>query len=405
MLLASQPLQRENQTTNLIILLAGIIAAQMTLSMYLPALPSIQSQWHLSVAKAQLTLSVFFVTLGVAQLVYGTLSDHFGRRPLIMVGLLIAVVGDIYSANAESFTGLLGGRILQGLGIGALLVLGRACLKDMFSGQQFSQAVAMVSVCSSMTFAFAPFLGGWLSSHFSWRYDFYFGTVFTLLVLLSAWPLLFETHKQKTYGVTSFQVNTIVRNYLALLRNSQFLSYVLLVLLGYLTLMLCIANAPFYFQHQFGISVRGTSCWMLVLPLSYLASIYAQRRFMRDCSKQRLLLTGAIVLVGAAVVFIGQVMLGIESPISLVLAFLLASGGGAFLFINGTAGMLSVAENVGAGAALSGVLQMVGTSLLVACIAWLHWNTIAGLGWIMLVIAALVGIISWPKGSQQAAKN
>ena len=382
-------------------LLAGLVTAQMALSLYLPSMPLIQSQWHLSKTEIQLTLSVYFASFGLMQIFYGILSDHFGRRPLLMTGLILSAVGGFFSAHANHLAPLLVSRIIQGTGTAALPVIIRASTKDMFQGHKLTKMVTLLSMTSSISLALAPFLGSWLSVQFGWRYDFYFTAVLTLLVCLLSWRCFVETNKEATYGSETLCVRTIATHYKSYFKNKPYLYHVALILLGYFLLMLFLVNAPFFFQQNFGASLSRTSYYMLSLPVSYLVGLFFFRYLITRVSKNILLFMGAFIVACSASMFIGPIILHEPSVFSLMTAFFLGGLGSAFIFVSGSAGMLHTSDKPGVAASLSGVVQLIGTSALTSLIAFLHWNTIEGLGWISLATALIIMMLMHLKRKEQ----
>jgi MFS family permease len=141
-------------------LIAALVAlGPFSLTMYQPALPAIARSLNISTAQVQLTLTVYLASFAIGQLIYGPMSDHFGRRRTLLVGLAIFVVGAIACALASSAGVLIAARVLQGLGACAGPALGRAMIRDLYGAKGSAKAMAFVASALSIAPAIAPVFG------------------------------------------------------------------------------------------------------------------------------------------------------------------------------------------------------------------------------------------------------
>lgn len=213
------------------LLLAGLsMVGPLAIDTYLPSFPAITADYGVSPALVQQTLSLFLFTFAFMMLFTGTLSDSFGRRPVILVGLVVYTAASFGIAFAPSFHWLLLGRALQGLAAAAGSVVGRAVVRDRVSGAEAQRALAHIMMVFGLAPAIAPILGGWLHVMFGWHSVFVFLGSFGLLMLLACARWLPESLPAERRH--AFHFGTIVRHYLMALRHRQFL---LLALAGGLT--------------------------------------------------------------------------------------------------------------------------------------------------------------------------
>jgi DHA1 family bicyclomycin/chloramphenicol resistance-like MFS transporter len=174
-------------------------------------------------------------------LFYGTLSDSFGRRPVILVALAVYTLGSVGAALAPSFGWLLAFRALQGLSAGAGSVIGQAIVQDRFSGAQAQKIMSHIMMVFGLAPAIAPVLGGWLHVTFGWRATFVFLALFGALMLALSWRLLAESlPPEKRHA---FHGVAIARNYLKVLGHPQFLLLSLSVGMAFGGLSLYIGSA------------------------------------------------------------------------------------------------------------------------------------------------------------------
>lgn len=204
----------------LIILLAGFPA--LATDMYLPALPMLQHLWQLSLAQANFSLVIFFITFSLFLLVYGPLADRFGRRPVLLVGIVIFIVGSLFCAMAQSITQLVIARFLQGCGAAAASSLSLTLSKDLYTGQQQKKVMAYIGVIVPLVPMLAPMLGSWVIAHLSWRIIFITHAVLAVVSLFGAW-FFKEPNIHRTKG----GVCAVLRRYLVLFQNKPYRSLTL----------------------------------------------------------------------------------------------------------------------------------------------------------------------------------
>jgi len=218
----------------------GMVGA-LAIDTYLPSFPAIGRAFDVGPVAVQQTLSVFLFTFAFMMLFYGTLSDSFGRRPVILVALAVYTLASAGAAMAPTFGWLLFFRALQGLSAGAGSVIGQAIVQDRFSGADAQRIMSHIMMVFGLAPAIAPVLGGWLHVAFGWRATFVFLALFGAVMLLAAWRLLDESlPREKRHA---FHGVAIARNYLKVLRHPQFLLLSLAVGLAFGGLSLYIGSA------------------------------------------------------------------------------------------------------------------------------------------------------------------
>ncbi len=220
----------------------GMVGA-LAIDTYLPSIPAIGREFEVGPLAVQQTLSVFLFTFAFMMLFYGTLSDSFGRRPVILVALSVYTVASLGAVFAPSFGWLLAARALQGLAAGAGSVIGQAIVQDRYAHDQAhaQRIMSHIMMVFGLAPAIAPILGGWLHVTFGWRSTFLFLAAFGALMILLVYKGLPESlpraQRHAFHGVA------IVRNYLKVLRNPQFLLLAAAVGLAFGGLSLYIGSA------------------------------------------------------------------------------------------------------------------------------------------------------------------
>lgn len=157
------------------ILLACLIISigQLSMGLVFPSLPWIAKDFAISLEQAQLLVSVYLLGFGPSQFLYGPISDALGRKKVLLTGLLIAMLGLLMIIFfSQTFTAMVAGRFLQGLGTGCCAVLARASTRDRFNGPELPVAMSYIAMAASITPLFAPVIGGFINFHFGWSMVF-----------------------------------------------------------------------------------------------------------------------------------------------------------------------------------------------------------------------------------------
>lgn len=220
----------------------GMVGA-LAIDTYLPSIPAIGREFEVGPLAVQQTLSVFLFTFAFMMLFYGTLSDSFGRRPVILIALSVYTLASLGAVFAPTFGTLLACRALQGLAAGAGSVIGQAIVQDRYAHDQAhaQRIMSHIMMVFGLAPAIAPVLGGWLHVTFGWRSTFVFLAAFGALMILFVYKGLPESLPREQRH--AFHGVAIARNYLKVLRNPQFLLLAVAVGLAFGGLSLYIGSA------------------------------------------------------------------------------------------------------------------------------------------------------------------
>nr|WP_294548885.1 multidrug effflux MFS transporter [uncultured Rhodopila sp.] len=224
------------------------MAACGTLGMHVivPALPATARALHMSISTAQLTITLYLVGLAAGQLLYGPVSDRYGRRPVLLVGLSLFTAASIATVLAPSGGFLIGARILQSIGGCAGLVLGRAAVRDAATPEKAAGQLALLGLVLALIPAIAPAIGGYVTAYVSWRGAYALLAVFGGVTLLACAVLLPETLAPQTRARTG----SMAASYVRLLRSSSFLGYSIGGACTTAAFYGFISASPFIFERQ-----------------------------------------------------------------------------------------------------------------------------------------------------------
>lgn len=269
-----------------VLLLALLLGLQaVTTDLYLPALPAIRDNLGASMGEIQLTLTALLLAFGLSQLVWGPLSDRFGRRPVLLTGMSAYVLASLACVAAPGIDWLIAARAVQGVAMGAAVMAARAIVRDLFQPHEgahvMSQALSGLGIIACTC---AP-VGGLLSDWFGWRMALLAVTAFGLLTLtLLAWGYR-ESLPQPRHDALRW--SSLWRANLEIIRHPAFRTWCALSSASYLGLFTFLATSSFVFTRQLGYSKTVYGLLMFTMSLSYIVGTFWGRWMLRRTSMHR----------------------------------------------------------------------------------------------------------------------
>ena len=256
-------------------LILGLLSAvgPFAIDMYLPAMPAIADDLQTDAAAIQLTLTVYFVVFGIAQLFYGPWADQVGRKPPLYLGLGIFTVATIGCAMAPSIGWLVAFRGLQGAGGAVLMVVPRAVIRDMHTGPAATKLMAMVMLVISVSPMLAPLAGSGMIALGDWRLIFWVLAFAAMLSLAMTGLVLPET--LPVSGRVRINVPNLMRGAKTLFRDPVFMGLTLIGGFGFASFMVFISSAAFVYSDQFGLTPTGFSVAFAINAIGFFAASQA----------------------------------------------------------------------------------------------------------------------------------
>lgn len=342
--------------------------------LYLPSLPSIGRAFSVGVGETQLTLSVFLIGFALSQLIYGPLSDRFGRRPVMLTGIAVFLLASIFCAFAWSLESLLVGRLLQSLGICAGPVLGRAVVRDAWGAERSARILSYTGSAMALAPAVGPIIGGFLEAAFGWRSNFFALSFLAVALLACVFLRLPETNLRP--DPMALRPLRIAGNFLVLMRHRSYLGYVLVGALSYAGLFVFISDSSFLLIGDLGLSPQAYGLSFAAVIGGFILGSFVSGRFGERFGRDRMLALGVIAAALAAFLGIGLALSGVLTVWSVVGAstlFFLSSG---FILPNAVAGALRHYPHMaGAASSLMGFVQVGIAAGLGIAVGQLHDGT------------------------------
>ncbi|KTD42459.1 multidrug effflux MFS transporter [Legionella quateirensis] len=365
------------------IILLMMALMQMTTDQYVPSLPAMTQFFKSNEATIQLTLTFFMLGLSISHVFYGPLSDRIGRKPPLMFGVGLSIIGSIFCFMAPSTTLLIWGRFLQGFGIGCCNSVGRSLVRDLFTDRLLAKIGSYVGIVSIFIMAASPTLGGYIQEHAGWRANFLFLIVFGIVVWSMALIILPETNKHLNPDATKLRV--MGTNYCTLISNKVFLGYTLCACFACAGLVAYLTIAPFLFQNSLGLSPLefGQLTFFIAGAICVSGIINSQLVMLKGISY--MVFTGVLFMIIGGLSLLLLAVAGVTHVLSVMIPVALFSMGAGFTFINAFAGAFHpFPQMAGTAGALYASMQDLSAAVTSGCIA-----VFKGYGQISLAIILL----------------
>jgi len=386
------------------VLLTALVAfGPVSTDLYLPSLPAMVQALDTTVSSAQLTLSMFMAGFALGMLIYGPLSDRFGRRPVLIGGILLYVAASIACVFAQGIDALVTARFFQALGACCGPVIGRAVVRDIHDRAQAARMLSLMASAMALAPAVAPILGGWLFTLLGWRANFVVLTLFGVGVLAATWLLLAETNARLDRGAT--RPTRILANFAWLLRSRIFLGYTLVVSFGFAGLFSFISGSSFVLIGVLGVAPEHFGFAFMAVVAGYILGASTGGRWSGRVGLERLILAGTIVCALAGTLAAGLAWSGVQSVAALIPFVSLYFFAVAWIIPLGTAGAMAPFPHVaGSVSSLLGFIQISVGSTAGYLVGALHDGSTRTLTTVMALmggcaVLAFVTLVRVPTGT------
>ena len=336
-------------------LLAAVAAiGQVAANMPLPSLPAIGTSF--GVGAAELVIAVFLAAFAPAQLVWGPLSDRYGRRPVVLWALGVFAAGSVVCASAPSFAVLLAGRVLQAVGGAAGLVIARASLRDGREGNALGRGMAGLSMAIAAVPAFAPLIGALLEQAWSWRAGFWLSSALAAVVVVWGLARLPETNRAPT---DQLGLGAVIRAYRVLWADARFRPPAIVAGGAMGGLFAFGAGSPMLYIEVFGLTPVAYALYPLIAVGGVVAGGAAARALMKRGTSARALALGVAMMVAGGVGMATLEPLGLFGKHAVNVTMLVFVLGLGFALPAGFAVALApFRDRAGAAASLAGAFQI-----------------------------------------------
>jgi DHA1 family bicyclomycin/chloramphenicol resistance-like MFS transporter len=369
-----------------IVAFCGLLIAASAISndSTLPVLPQIVADLDAGYASVQMTITIYILTAGLGQIVWGPLSDGWGRRPVLAAGLGIYLLGCLVAALAPDVAVLLGGRVLQGLGGAAALVVGRTILRDLFSGQALARHMATASAVFAAGPIIAPFLGGSFAYLAGWR------GVYGVLAVLAGAALLVLLRLPETLPArvaAPLSLPLMWTRFRRIAANRQSAHFLMVGTVVMATMITIIAAAPRLYDELFGLTGMAFTFYFAVHGVGIVIGQIANRRLIATIGTVRATQVGAAVLVLAASLLLATGLAGVASALSTTALLILYATSFMVVFSNSAALVLDPHGDIaGFAASIYGLVTQVGAGSVATALVWVVGGSFTGFAGALLAM-------------------
>lgn len=322
-----------------VVLGAITLIGPLTIHLFLPALPEVKLEFGASDSLVQFTFSIVLIVMAVMTPIYGSLSDRYGRRPVLLGGFVLFLIGSLISALAPSLAVLLVGRLIQAVGAACGTTLARAIARDTYGPAALVTAIAYLTMAYTLGPMISPTVGGLLIDHFGWRSEFWFALGAGTLIVIAAFFVVRETHPKETRIAHS---GSILRDYATLLRNPRFLGFVSQSGFVSVSFFAIAASSPYLMKDLLGRSATEFGLYFMCFPLGYFLGNLASTRISTRVGLERMVMLGSVLNLLIVAVQTSAILAGHLSP--------------ALLFVPG--GLMSFAQGLSLPNAQAGAIRV-----------------------------------------------
>jgi len=301
------------------------LSGTMAMHIFVPALPVAGAALGAAPSGMQQTITLYVLGLAVGQLIYGPLSDTLGRRPTLLVGLGLYLLGSVLALCAPTLDWLVGARLLQALGGASGITLGRAIVRDTSAADRVTKDLALLNLLTLVGPGLGPVVGGYLAEHFGWRAIYLFLVFMACAMVACAWRLLPETNVQRR----PLFLSSIAADYRSLLTNPRYVAFMVGGACSTTALYPYLATAPYIVHEQLGLPISSVGWFAASTIVGASLGTMTTRRLAGKVATERFLYVGASIGLCFAILFLLVQLLGwMTAPLLLGLTIAMTFGAG-----------------------------------------------------------------------------
>jgi MFS transporter, DHA1 family, multidrug resistance protein len=370
--LAAAPGTKASHRALLLTLTITCSLGQVASTIYVPSIPAIASALDTSVPRVQFTFVGYLLAFAVSMLLLGPLSDRCGRKRVMMFGLVLSAFGSIACALSPTVEFLVAARVLQGIGLAAGMVVGRATIRDLYNETGAAKIIAGLSIVMTLLQAFAPIPGGYLQARIGWQANF------AALAMMAAVALVLVARfvpKAAVAGGTASEAGarlfrSMLASYLTLIGTRRFLAYAFTATGAHAGFHIFSAGAPAVLIIGFGIPPQDYGYYASLPPLGFLIGSFLSNRFTAPVGVNGMIAIGSAVLIPSGFVMVALALLPIVSPYAVVGPMVGVCCGSGLITPNAVAGSLGARLGiVGTASGLTSFVQMAGAAAATATLS------------------------------------
>jgi len=384
------PLSQFAHAPILVLVTAMLMMQPLSTDLYLASLPSLATTFGVPVSTVQLTLSLFVIGFGSAQLIVGPLSDRYGRRPVLLAGLATYLIASLLCGLSPTIDMLIAARFVQAIGCCTAVMIARAIVRDAYPPEYSARVIARASTWLSMAPIIGPVLGSVLQVNFGWRAAFAVLGLFSATLLTVCALRLPETNEHKNPNATN--LSGLIENYRLVMGSHDFWSHVLPSALSYGGIFLFISGSSFVLIKVLGVPTQWFGLCFGAGVSGYMTGTLVCRRLLKSISSEQALRIGTTVSFAAGVYFLAATLLGLWHWAMVVLAMFMAMVAHGINFpVTQSGAVAPFAKQAGTAAGLMGAVMMAFAFAIGSIVGATHNGTLYPLA----IFSAVLGTLNF----------
>jgi DHA1 family bicyclomycin/chloramphenicol resistance-like MFS transporter len=365
---------RELGPTALIALLASATAiGPLSMQILVPSLPFIQRDFGVTPGVVILTISLSMVAIALSNLIFGPLSDRYGRKPVLLIGIVIGIVASIAAAFAQDIESLIFFRFFQAAGATSGMVIARAVVRDKYDIDTASSLIGKLTAIMVVAPMFAPSIGGILTDFFGWRSIFFAVAGASMIVAVLIYSLLKETNFDRVSGGGIGVILTT----LGLLRIPKFRAYAVHTSATSTLFFSFLSSAPFLMSEVLHRPATEYGLWFIGISIGFMISSFTAGNLGKKYGGNKVILGATLLGVIGSLVALACAFFGTLSPLIVFgPAGIVLLGSGAAMPNAQAAAMNAAGKRAGGASGLSGALQMTLSAIVAQLVGTFQDGTI-----------------------------
>ncbi|MCC5936489.1 MAG: multidrug effflux MFS transporter [Lunatimonas sp.] len=381
----------ENSFTLILILGALSTISPFSVDMYLPAFPSIAKSLDTTISEVQLSLTSYLIGIAIGQLFYGPLLDRYGRKKPLYAGMLIYIVASLGCAMVDSVESLIWMRFVQAIGGCAGMVAAQALVRDLFPVNKIAQAFALLTLVIAVSPMIAPTIGGYLATKMDWHYLFIVLAAITALILVLS--LIYLPDGASPDRQISLKPIQVVHKYIFVLKNKQFLTYILVGGIAGAAPFAYIGGSSDVFINLYGLTETEYGWVFAFLATAMIGSTQLNHVLLRRFRNQQIVITAlSYQLVVGAFIFLGIYLDWFNVQVFIVSLFVFLTGHGLSIPNAAALSLSPFSQNAGSASAMMGFMRMAMGGLVTGLVSLFHNGTAIPMV-LMMFLCILLGLL------------
>jgi MFS transporter, DHA1 family, 2-module integral membrane pump EmrD len=388
--------KRNSSVVLLLIVLFIYPLPQLAIDLYLPSWQSMGVFFHTSHEHIKTTLVIYLMSLGLSQIIYGPLSDKYGRKPMLLIGLCIFSVGTLCVFITHTIMALYLIRFIQGIGLGCGFSVASATLADLFTGKKLAAATSYSAMIFSISVIFAPVAGGYIQHHWGWQANFLAMLIYSIILMLLIACCVPETHKKTArHTMTLKQVGQL---YAGFFIKPRFIGNILALTLAYGFVVAFNVVSPFLFLKTLHVAAFQYGILLGLVGLSYFMGSTINSFLIKRFSMRAVVNVGLLLMMCGSLVFLCLAYMHTENAYAIIATASCSVLGVGLVYPNCFARALDVYDEKGTAGAFIGAAAPIGTGIISAILARTTLPDILLLGVSYFIMTALTyAVIFWSR--------